>query len=290
MTVYNDEVDEEHIVFISPEAYGAIKDWMDYRANYGEKITPDSPIIRDLWKTTNTPHGARRSVARYPKPLGPEGIKKTIHKGWMDQGIRDILPEHKRRHEFKAIHGFRKYFTTRAKHVMKNNNVERLLGHQVALHDSYYKPTEQQLLDDYVKAIPELSVNDIDKLTLQKKVSELTQKAQVAERSNEQIERMQKQIEFLMEHAYVSEHGVEWYETLTKHIPSKELGKYMDEADLLDSDPEHGKFVFEDSGAGGKGTQKISGRCQGPWKAKVRTRLPTVEGRTRKERAKARER
>ena len=43
---------EEYFTFMTPEAYSAIREWMNYRESHGEMITSDSWIMRDLWQTT----------------------------------------------------------------------------------------------------------------------------------------------------------------------------------------------------------------------------------------------
>jgi hypothetical protein len=59
---------------------------------------------------------------------------------------------------------------------MKPINIEKLMKHSTGISDSYYRATEQELLEDYLKALDMLSVND-DRLTLQKQVTELTEKS-----------------------------------------------------------------------------------------------------------------
>ena len=58
---------------------------------------------------------------------------------------------------------------------MKPINVEKLMNHSTGISDSYYRATEQKLLEDYLKAAEMLSI-DNDKLSLQKQVVELTEK------------------------------------------------------------------------------------------------------------------
>jgi seryl-tRNA synthetase len=59
---------------------------------------------------------------------------------------------------------------------MNHSNVELLLGHYTdALQASYYKPTEKDVLSDYLKAVDVLTI-DYDKNTLTKQVAELAEK------------------------------------------------------------------------------------------------------------------
>ena len=59
---------------------------------------------------------------------------------------------------------------------MKPINIEKLMNHSVGISDSYYRATENEMLEDYIKAIDFLTITD-DKLTLQKQVAELTEKS-----------------------------------------------------------------------------------------------------------------
>ena len=58
---------------------------------------------------------------------------------------------------------------------MKPINVEISMGHDIGISSSYYKPTEREVLDDYVKAIPLLTIYGNTSI-LQKQVEELAER------------------------------------------------------------------------------------------------------------------
>jgi hypothetical protein len=69
-----------------------------------------------------------------------------------------VLPAGVKRHEWKGSHGYRKAFKSRAEQVMRPANVEILMGHDIGVSESYWRPTEHELLEDYLKAVPLLSI------------------------------------------------------------------------------------------------------------------------------------
>ena len=188
-----------YVTFMTPEAYREVEAWIRFRKQCGEIISPDSWVMRDLWdteaaikKNTHT-----TGLVTMPKKLSSIGVKRLIERALWAQGLRKDLEQGKKRHEFATCHSLRKYFKTRCELAgVKPINVENLMGHSTGISDAYYRPSENELLDDYLKAIDSLTVDDARKLkieveSLKADISELEQK----NKRIEELERKQMQFE-----------------------------------------------------------------------------------------------
>ena len=155
LVVYNGEP-ERYVTFTTFETCDALDKYLEFRAEHGEVITDASPLFRDKFDPVLGQYGhGKENSKELVIPMTPHSIRQYYNRLLFSIGIRK---EPKRRHEF-SVNGFRKFFKTTAEQSgMKPANVEKLMGHSIGVSDSYYRPTEQELREDYLKAVIKLMV------------------------------------------------------------------------------------------------------------------------------------
>jgi hypothetical protein len=173
----------------------------------------------DLWPTTDVKieRGGNFGLATYPQKLKYGSIKRLDPCSISSRNTSSLTRRCKAsRGERDA--GYRKFFKTHAENVMKPINVELLMGHDTGISESYWRPTENEVLQDYLKAVDLLTINyDNDKSVLQKQFAELTEKSEeqhyiikgkLAEKENDDEER-EKKIEQMEKKMRAMEMGIQ---------------------------------------------------------------------------------
>lgn len=162
--VYNGEP-ERYTTFITPESLNVLEKYLEFRRDHGEILGHLSPLFRDKFDPIKGMYGhGKQNAEKNAIPMTAPSVRQYYNRLLYSIGIRS---EKKRRHEF-SVHGFRKYFKTRCELAgMKPINVETLMGHSTGISDSYYRPTEKDLLDDYLQVVDQLMINDTRKLRAQ---------------------------------------------------------------------------------------------------------------------------
>ena len=184
ISVYKKE-QEQYTTFCTPECAKYIDQYLQWRQRLGEQLKPNSPLFRIEFDTVTEVNIAR------PKPVSPYVIAFMIHRLLDRTGIRAPTADRKQRTELMQTHGFRKYFKTTCINAGMNPLYsEYVMGHRSGLTKSYFKPTDQELLEGndkalgYATVINDLTINEEHRLA--KRVTELQFK-------NDQIMELERQ-------------------------------------------------------------------------------------------------
>jgi integrase len=152
---------ESYITFTTPECTSFIDSYLEFRQSNGEKINKDSFLIRDQFDITDI-----EQIRNKSKGITLNTLRSIINTILIKAGVRTI--DHTSRHNRKEVaraHGFRKFFTTQLVNSKINPEIrEMLLGHKIGLTSAYYRPTEEEMLHEYMKAVNNLTINEENRL------------------------------------------------------------------------------------------------------------------------------
>ena len=171
ITVY-EKSKEEYYTFCSFECYSVIKSYLDYRKKSGEVLSDESYLIREQFDIDDF-----EQIRKKSRGITLNGLKTNIQGLLRKSGIREVNHnfQYGERTPIPMSHGFRKFWMTQAvKSKMPAEQREMLLGHKIGLSSAYYRPSVDEMLDAYLVAIDNLTIEESNRL--KKKVTELQQK------------------------------------------------------------------------------------------------------------------
>jgi integrase len=168
LTVYENSK-EEYYTFCTPECAKTIDQYIEYRKQAGETISKESFLIRNNFDFNN------KQQVKHPQPINYSSLVVQFRKLLINCGLRVSGAEQFKRHEKALFHAFRKYFATTLANCDVNQLIKELLmGHSVGLDNSYFRPNEEKMLLEYIKAVNELTINE--EFRLKQQVKELEAK------------------------------------------------------------------------------------------------------------------
>ncbi len=177
---------EEYAAFVTPECWEYLMRYKEVREKVGEKITPSSPVfIQEVNK--------RRFSQSQVRPVGVKTLKNQLGELMNHMGVRSALVERATytSYEFKQAHGFRKFFKTRMEMSgVKPIITEMLMGHAIGVSGSYMKPTHEEMIEEYTKAIDNLTIIEGQREKVDVKTELKTQLLLVAGLKEEEIRKL----------------------------------------------------------------------------------------------------
>jgi hypothetical protein len=191
LTVYRGEP-EEYQTRISLEAYNELKSYLDLRRESGERITPETPLIRDLWMGGGDKHA--KGEIHIPKRLRATSVKRLLEDAWRANPNLRRKEEGKKRFNIRGTHFGRKYFETACLRAgLTPWQIKIFRGDILPVDLAYQGLTEEELTKVYLRAMPELQIFELgfggeavseEIETLKRRVSDLQKTIEFATRQN----------------------------------------------------------------------------------------------------------
>ncbi len=162
------------------------------REQYGEKLTPESYLIREQFDLSDP-----FAISRCKQVRSNSVSKKLIDLAERSViRVREALVEGSNkkgaemRKDVPIAHGFRKYFTTQLVEADLKTELRWLLeGHKLKGNDSHYiRVSEKRLQEEYEKAVNLLTVNEENRLK---------EKVQILKIEKTQLEAIAKDVAIL---------------------------------------------------------------------------------------------
>jgi integrase len=145
--------------FLTPEATKTLSRYIESRKIKGESINDESPLFHSQYRKENLDSALKTDFARVTMAnlIKASGVKRVrVSKHSFDKSV---------------MYMFRKRFNTILKlnNEVNSNIAEKLMAHKKGLDGTYLQPTKEECFAEFVKAIPDLTIDPTQRLKLENK-------------------------------------------------------------------------------------------------------------------------
>jgi integrase len=161
----------EYYTFTTREcALTGIDNYLEYRKRSGENVSFNENTNR--WEPANTPLIRLQFdindmfQVKRPQPMTLTGLRIALHNHLIRSGLRQIehLTEENNcnriRKAVPIFNGFRKHVISTFIEAQLNHEIRELIvDHATMLDQNYFRPSEEQVLTEYLKAEPYLTID-----------------------------------------------------------------------------------------------------------------------------------
>jgi integrase/recombinase XerD len=183
-----DESKDGYWAFLTPEATQALDGYLRSRPS----CDLESPVFPTKTARLKTINHIRAVTARgILRPLVKKAvIRKKVGKNRYDKAI---------------VYMFRKRFNGKLKleNSVNSNIAEKLMAHKKGLDGTYLQPTKEECFNEFVKAIPELTINNFEKK--QAELDQSNKEKKVLEKKNRELMNMKDELEKIKKRLRISE-------------------------------------------------------------------------------------
>jgi len=152
-----DESKDGYWAFLTPEASKALENYFSWRRTMRkEEFDENTPIFANFTKRKQRDH------------MDDMGIRKIVENAIYNSGIERVKTG--ATYDKATMKMFRKRFNGKLKmnNKVNSNIAEKLMAHKNGLDGIYLQPTREECFNEFVKAVPELTLNDIERVNAER--------------------------------------------------------------------------------------------------------------------------
>ena len=204
------------------------------RSDDGEVLKSDSPLFREVYSSL---------TVKRPRPVSYPHIRYIVSRIVKLSGVKDTFEF---TGEVKCARGFRKFYKTQSENSgMKPINVELTHGHSIGMSGHYYRPQENEVLNDYMTHAADALTIDPTQRLKQENQELKSERGQEIARQNHELDRLKIELkenkeqlsEVIKAQEMKSKLEFERFETQVKQYIKGLAGRDIYDIDDVEDDP-----------------------------------------------------